>query len=203
MYLFFGVETTGQPHSREIPMEDVHNWPRLVQLAFLLHDECGCTLAEGNYLIRPRDFEIPGFASRRHGFTNEQALQTGLCAREALGKFEERMQQAEFLVAHDLPWSQNIIGAEFLRLGMEDPFEDRALICTMEQATEFCELEGPDGFRPPTLAELHQELFGCPFEEQPNAMANLPATARCFRELLRLELIEFEEEEEEEKKMKT
>jgi hypothetical protein len=196
MYLFFGVEATGQPHSRETPTEDVHNWPRLVQLAFQLHDEHGCTLTAGNYLIRPGDFEIPTFASRRHGFTTEQAFETGVCAGEALAKFEERMQQAEFLVAHDLSWPQNIIGAEFLRLGMDDPFEDRALICTMEEATEFCELEGPEGYRPPTLPELYRKLFNCPFREQPDAAANLHAVARCFQELLRLELIEFEEEEE-------
>jgi len=35
MYLFFDTETTGLPKNWKAPIEDLNNWPRLVQLAWL------------------------------------------------------------------------------------------------------------------------------------------------------------------------
>jgi hypothetical protein len=53
MYLFFDTETTGLPKSWKAPVTDVNNWPRLVQLAFLLKVwNCGCNhvvIAGGNH----------------------------------------------------------------------------------------------------------------------------------------------------------
>ncbi len=39
MYLFFDTETTGIPKNRKAPISDSTNWPRLVQLAWLITDE--------------------------------------------------------------------------------------------------------------------------------------------------------------------
>ncbi len=47
MYLFFDTETTALPGSWKAPATDLYNWPRLVQLAFLLYDSNGnkiCTM---------------------------------------------------------------------------------------------------------------------------------------------------------------
>ncbi len=41
MFLFFDTETTGLPRNWQAPLEDLDNWPRLVQLAWLLMDENG------------------------------------------------------------------------------------------------------------------------------------------------------------------
>ena len=38
MYLFFDTETTGLPKNWKAPVTDLNNWPRLVQLAYLLYD---------------------------------------------------------------------------------------------------------------------------------------------------------------------
>lgn len=37
MYLFFDTETTGLPGSWSAQATDLENWPRLVQLAWILH----------------------------------------------------------------------------------------------------------------------------------------------------------------------
>ncbi|KAF0237889.1 MAG: DNA polymerase III subunit [Prolixibacteraceae bacterium] len=41
MYLFFDTETTGLPKNWKAPVTDLNNWPRLVQLAYLLYDSDG------------------------------------------------------------------------------------------------------------------------------------------------------------------
>ena len=38
MYLIFDTETTGLPKNYNAPITDTDNWPRLVQLAWQLHD---------------------------------------------------------------------------------------------------------------------------------------------------------------------
>jgi hypothetical protein len=41
MYLFFDTETSGLPRTHKAPVSDLDNWPRIVQIAWLLIDEQG------------------------------------------------------------------------------------------------------------------------------------------------------------------
>ncbi|MFR6285749.1 MAG: hypothetical protein ACLUN1_18295 [Odoribacter splanchnicus] len=41
MYLFFDTETTGLPKQWNAPVTDLENWPRLVQLAWIMYDDRG------------------------------------------------------------------------------------------------------------------------------------------------------------------
>ena len=58
-FLFFDTETTGIPQDYKAPCTNTDNWPRLVQLGWLLTDDKGVVLAEGNRIVRPDGFEIP------------------------------------------------------------------------------------------------------------------------------------------------
>ena len=40
MFLIFDTETTGLPKNFKAPISDSDNWPRMVQLAWQLHDNC-------------------------------------------------------------------------------------------------------------------------------------------------------------------
>ena len=59
MYLIFDTETTGLPHNKTAPVEDLDNWPRLVQIAWQLHDHSGKLLSTGNHIVKPEGFTIP------------------------------------------------------------------------------------------------------------------------------------------------
>ena len=48
MILIYDTETTGLPRDWNAPISDSDNWPRLVQLAWQLHDEAGKLLSRGN-----------------------------------------------------------------------------------------------------------------------------------------------------------
>lgn len=186
MYLFFDTETTGLPKSWKAPVSDTDNWPRLVQIAWLHFDKEGNQIGAGDFIVRPEGFTIPEDSASIHGISTERAMREGLPLSEVLSKFQNVIDQAEYLVAHNMSFDEKIIGAEFLRLGTINILEEKPKICTMECATNFCAIEGPYGYKWPKLSELHQKLFGRDFPEAHDAAVDIRATATCFWEMKRL-----------------
>lgn len=186
MYLFFDTETTGLPIDRKAPVSDLKNWPRLVQLAFLFYDSNGNKISGGDFIIKPEGFTIPTDASRIHGITTERAIREGQPIKAVLQHFQSFIGKASYLVAHNMSFDEKIVGAEFLRNGMQNSIQTKNKICTMESTTNFCAIEGPYGYKWPTLSELHYKLFGTNFEEAHNAAKDVAVTAKCFWELRRI-----------------
>ncbi len=189
MYLFFDTETTGLPRNWKAPITDLDNWPRLVQLAYLIYDQNGNQVVEKNFIIKPQGFIIPKEASQIHKISTERANEEGIELQEVLNNFQNVISQSEFLVAHNMSFDEKIIRAEFLRNTMADNITTKKKICTMESATNFCAIKGPYGYKWPKLSELHYKLFQTGFEEAHNATFDILATAKCFWELRRLQKI--------------
>lgn len=59
MYLFFDTETNGLPKDWNGLIEDVDNWPRMIQLAWQHYDQFGNKLAEHSYIIKPDNWSVP------------------------------------------------------------------------------------------------------------------------------------------------
>ncbi len=186
MYLFFDTETTGLPRIWGAPVTDLENWPRLVQLAYLLYDENGNKISAVNHIVKPENFVIPSEASRYHGITTERANLAGISVLTVLNEFQTFIDRAECLVAHNMNFDEKIIGAEFLRNHLPDSLAAKRKICTMQMTTNFCAIEGPFGYRWPRLCELFYKLFGTGFIEGQSAVSDIEATAKCFWELKRL-----------------
>ncbi len=191
MFLIFDTETTGLPIRDNAPISEVENWPRVIQIAWQLHDQKGELTEHHNLLIRPDGFEIPYSASKVHGISTDMALENGTPVAEALQKFNESLGKCQFLVGHNIQFDINALGAEFIRSGIDTPFLDRKTICTMDLTRDHLKLTGGRGgrFKPPKLMELYQYLFQESFQEAHNASADVEATARCFLELLRKKII--------------
>lgn len=189
MYLFFDTETTGTPRNYKAPVSDLNNWPRLVQIAWILFDEKGNELTKAAYLIKPSGFKIPADASNIHGITTEQAQQHGVELLKVLQLFNEQVNLSHCLVAHNINFDKNIIGAEFLRNKMTNPVPAKKLLCTMESSVDYCALKGPYGYKWPKLAELHHKLFKNGFDGAHSAMGDIEATSKCFWEMRKRGLI--------------
>jgi DNA polymerase III epsilon subunit-like protein len=183
MYLFFDTETTGLPRNWKAPVNDLSNWPRLVQLAYLLYDNSGNLISGSDHIIKPEDFKIPVSASSIHGITHEKACVEGKPLAAVMNEFLRLLDKAEILVAHNMSFDENILGAEFLRLNMPNVIPGKNRICTMLKSTHFCKLNGPYGYKWPKLSELHYTLFNSAFAEAHNASVDIKATAKCFWEL--------------------
>jgi len=190
--LFFDTETTGLPKDFNAPITDTDNWPRLVQLAWILTDETGKELQRRNDIAKPEDFEIPAEVTAVHGITTHRAQVNGISLGWMLDHFEASAQISGALVAHNITFDLNIIGAELVRKGMFRPHEKTKTICTMNSGVELCKLTGRYGkYKRPRLAELHEFLFGENFDNAHNAMADTEAMKRCFFEMVKRGVIKI------------
>ncbi len=195
MYLIFDTETTGLPRNFNAPITDLDNWPRVVQLAWQLHDEAGELVSQQDFIIQPDGFNIPFESERVHGISTELARAVGEPLTTVLERFRKDLAKANFMVGHNLKFDINVLGCEFVRLGQDTPLTKPVLDTCTERSALLCQIPGGRGgkFKLPTLTELHEYLFGEAFNEAHNATADVESTTRCFLELLRKEHYTLEE----------
>jgi DNA polymerase III subunit epsilon len=189
MYLFFDTETTGIPKNYKAPASDLKNWPRLVQIAWLVADESGSEISSAEHIVKPEGFTIPLAASKIHGITTEAALQNGLAIKTVLDVMVDDIGKASALIAHNIAYDEKIVGAELLRAGLPNHVEGKPRKCTMQSATNYCRISGPYGYKWPTLQELHTKLFGESFTGAHRALTDVRACAKCYFELKRLKVM--------------
>jgi len=192
MYLFFDTETTGLPKRWDVPAKDLENWPRLVQIAWIFLDKNGNEISSESKIIKPEGFIIPEESSKVHGITTQIALKKGDDLKKILLEYLEMTNKSKYLIAHNMSFDEKIIEAEFIRKKISNSLFQPEKICTKEIATEFCQIPGAYGFKWPTLSELHIKLFGNDFEDAHDALVDVKACARCFFELKKKRIIEFE-----------
>ena len=192
MYLIFDTETTGLPKRWKAPLTDSDNWPRCIQIAWQIHDAKGALISNEDYLILPEGYTIPYDSEKIHGISTALAESQGVPLSQVLDKFHSALNQVEYVVGHNVSFDRSIMGAEYLRSGRLDIFEQKAVIdtCT-EETAQLCKIAGGRGgkFKLPTLFELYHFLFQEGFEDAHNATADVEATTRALLELLRKELI--------------
>ncbi len=189
MYLFFDTETTGLPRNWKAPVTDLNNWPRLVQIAWLLYDNDGNLHGNKDFIIKPNGFKIPKNVTALHGITHERAVSEGSELSFVLNEFAELVEQADFLAAHNMSFDEKIVGAEFLRMKMKNFLADKKRLCTMKSSAELCAIPGPYGYKWPKLPELYKKLFDEKIEDYHNAAMDIKATARCFWDMRKRGLI--------------
>lgn len=187
--LFFDTETTGLPENWNAPVTNVKNWPRIVQISWILYDKNGNYIEKKNYIIRPKDFTIPYESSLLHKITNERALLEGTDIELILQRFEKDLEKSELIIAHNINYDEKVLGAEFIRKFNKNPLNGINKFCTMERTKNICKIEGNYGYKWPKLQELHQHLFSEDFLESHNSDADVTATAKCYWEMKKRKLI--------------
>lgn len=188
MFLIFDTETTGLPRDFNAALTDLDNWPRMVQIAWQLHDKTGKLLNNDSIIIKPENYTIPFNAIQIHGITNERALTEGKQLKLVLEQFILMIDQCTYLCGHNIGFDINIIGAELLRCDLPNVFNEKLIIDTKNDATtNFCALPGGRGgkYKWPTLTELYSKLFNSPFDEAHNAAFDVQATSRVFFEIIK------------------
>lgn len=196
MYIIFDTETTGLPRDWNAPITDTDNWPRIVQIAWQLHDEMGNLIEAKDFLVKPDGFDIPYDSERIHGISTALANKFGEDLKTVLEQFNTALSKAKFVVGQNVGFDINVTGCEFHRISLASPMAEMPVLDTCTETTaDLCKLPGGRGgrFKLPTLTELHEFLFQQPFAEAHNATADVEATTRCFFELIRTEV--FTEEQ--------
>lgn len=191
--LFFDTEATGLPDDYDEPTTNTANWPRLVQLSWIVTNENGEKLKEHDFIIYPDGFTISKSAIDLHGITLEKAYEKGRPLKEVLSLFMNDFHSAKYVVGHNVAFDKKIIGAELIRMGEKDIMEEKQSFCTMLLSTNYCRIPGYYGYKYPKLQELYKKLFSVNFDGDHNSLADVKATAKCFWEMNRIGLISMEE----------
>lgn len=191
MILFFDTETNGLPKNYKGKIEDLNNWPRIIQLAWAQFDDDGNLIQQACDLIRPDGWTIPNEKFWiDNGFYTAHSEVFGIAIGTALEKFIARFNESETIVAHNMEFDYPIVFAELIRAGMTVSNEP-AKVCTMKSTTDLCCIPGPYGFKWPKLVELHQHLFNAEFDGAHDALNDVLACAKCFFELKKRKFIQL------------
>lgn len=183
MYLIFDTETTGLPKNKQAPLTDFDNWPRVVQIAWQLHDHSGKLLSNENIIVKPDGFTIPFNAEKVHGISTQRALDEGSPLAEVLDRFTEDLNKADLIIGHNiLDFDIKVVGSEYLRCDKENTIATKEALDTQLASTEYCAIPGGRGgqFKWPTLLELHKKLFGEGFGDAHDAAYDVSANAKCY-----------------------
>jgi DNA polymerase-3 subunit alpha/DNA polymerase-3 subunit epsilon len=177
-FLFFDTETTGLPLNYKAPYTDISNWPRIVQLSWLIANEDGTILKESDYIIKV-DFPIPKEASQVHGITNLVAAKKGIIITEVLNTLLNDLNGMNHLICHNVNFDLTILQSELYRHNLHHQI-NIPTFCTMKNSTEYCKLPGNYGYKWPKLEELYSVCFNKKLENAHNAMADVRATYEVF-----------------------
>ncbi|MBK9635062.1 MAG: WG repeat-containing protein [Bacteroidetes bacterium] len=179
-FLFIDIETNGLPLSYNKHYTDINNWPRIVQIAWIICDDKKEVITERCFIIKPIDFDIPDNVVKVHGITKQIALAKGLPIAFVLNLLEEESKDCTHFVAHNIAFDAPIIKAEFLRANVEFSLNDKTEICTMQSSIEYC---GFTNNKYPKLEELYFKLFNKKPENLHDALQDIKYTKDCFFEL--------------------
>lgn len=193
MIVVFDTETNGLPKNFNSPFTDLNNWPRLVQIAWLVFDNQGNEIGAKDFIIKPVGYTIPREMTLIHNISQDFALKNGIDLKNVLEEFRVFIEKADLIVGHNLDFDEKVVSAEFLRIGGRNPFINRNKLCTKETSTNFCGIQNAYGFKWPTLKELYLKLFNKTYLEGHNAKNDVAITAQCFWELTRRKVKELVE----------
>lgn len=195
MYLFFDTETTGKHKSFGVPVSNVDNFARLVQLGYIIKNGQS-TILEQEFIIQPVGFEIPIEASNVHHITTDLALANGQDIKSVLDDFAFWVENCEAIIGHNIEFDLGTVGAEYWRLYQKDLFAGKKTICTMKSSTDYCKIPNPfrtrrnaGAYKYPKLAELFKALFGVDMGAAHTALQDIQNTATCYFKLVELGVI--------------
>lgn len=204
--LFFDTETTGLPLDFDEPCTNVKNWPRLVQLSWILEDTETNEVTEHDFIIKPDGFIIPCAATKIHHITNGWAERKGKPLKLVLLQFVLDLLEADLLVAHNIEFDLNIVTAELYRLKKDNrgvvgdfikqiikELSAKPIYCTMKHGANYTKIEVPyqDDYKWPKLAELYRHFFGNDFKGAHNSLYDIRATRDCFWKMETLDKLKF------------
>jgi len=178
LILIFDTETTGliPKGSPAFPQD----YPFIGQLSFIfMNTETG--KHQDHDFILKGSFDIPEQATAIHGITKSRSDACGFDFKDVFSIFKIYLDQAEFLVAHNLDFDLKMMRAECARNNVELP-PLPVSYCTMKKNTARCAIYRENWSTPkyPTLLELYFHFFGESPDDLHNSMIDCYACLRCY-----------------------
>ena len=186
MYLIFDSSGVSAPKSWKTDYNDVFNWPRMVHLSWIGLDKELNPIKDYNCIIKPEGYIMNEEILKHCKIDEEDVKAKSEDLKAVLKRFGEDLDEAEFVFTHNATFNANVVGAEYIRKSMKNPLPFKEVFCLMREATWFCKLKGPKGYKWPSLSELHAICFNQKYSPANNARADVIAATRCFKKLMLL-----------------
>jgi DNA polymerase-3 subunit epsilon len=187
--LFIDTEATGLPKNWNAPFSLAGNWPHAVQVSWFVYTPNGHQIKFENHYIYEADIQITPSAFKIHGITPEFLHQQGKSRKKVLTLLANDLEQFQpLVVGHFMKFDALVLGADYFRMGWENPLDLLPNFCTMEASTTYVRNPRVKYLR---LGDLYSILFATSLEQQHNALVDARATADCFFELVKRRDIEL------------
>lgn len=193
--LFFDTETTGIPDRSAKWDVDFNEYPRIVQIAWMIGEH-----AE-SHIIRPDGWEIPDDTVEIHGITTEYAMEHGEPFVSVIARFLDFATNAGLICGHNIHFDTGIVKANILReLGrefynandVEQALYKGKRIDTMRSTMKWVDARTSWGkLKFPNLGELYARCFPGETFHAHDALDDTKAVARCLPVILELGLVEL------------
>lgn len=197
LILAFDTETTGMVRWKDVDSHSAQ--PNIIQLGAILSDQ-DQVFAEFRCLVNPSDVHpdwvMEDGAVKVHGITREAIEAAGIPTLTAMRTLTHLMDRADTVVCHNVDFDRKLAAIALTRGGdgsrpALQKLATRSYYCTMKKSTDLCKIPSEckrNEYKWPRLLELHQFLFGETFDGAHDAMEDVRATVRCYREMRRLGL---------------
>lgn len=192
--LIIDTETTGLINDNSIRVtkqnviEFSDNFPKIVQLCFMLVDKNGNYEGETFYIKQNEN--IPKQAIRIHGITDEKCKTEGVELKKALSELTIASSKVDNIVGHNISFDYKVLHSEFLKADVPFPLKKKNKVDTMKLTGKH--LGHKYGFKI-SLYESAEKLFGNikewktikPNLKKHNAESDVIVTALIFNFLYR------------------
>lgn len=193
--IIFDTETTGLLKTKS---SDIHEQPQIIEYYGMrvVHRVDGIIekVAEFETYFKPAKPFDEAIITKITGISNAMV-------KDAPSFFDKHNELLEFykgahrMVAHNCAFDDAMVKNEFLRLATDELItvdEFNAAIEQIQEMKRLCTVQKTMFFqqRRLTLTNLHQELFGVPFEGAHRARHDVEALFRCYEELCKRGVIE-------------
>lgn len=193
--IIFDTETTGLLKTKS---SDIHDQPQIIEYYGMrvVHRADGIIekVAEFETYFKPAKPFDEAIITKITGISNAMV-------KDAPSFFDKHKELLEFykgahrMVAHNCAFDDAMVKNEFLRLATDELItvdEFNAAIEQIQEMKRLCTVQKTMFFqqRRLTLTNLHQELFGVPFEGAHRARHDVEALFRCYEELCKRGVIE-------------
>lgn len=193
--IIFDTETTGLLKTKS---SDIHEQPQIIEYYGMrvVHRADGIIekVAEFETYFKPAKTFDEAIITKITGISNAMV-------KDAPAFFDKHKELLEFykgahrMVAHNCAFDDAMVKNEFLRLATDELItvdEFNAAIDQIQEMKRLCTVQKTMFFqqRRLTLTNLHQELFGVPFEGAHRARHDVEALFRCYEELCKRGVIE-------------
>lgn len=185
-YLVFDATPISKAKSFSAPFSDTFAWPRLLHLSWIILDEAYKLIEDHDCIVRPEGFSVDDTISEYAQLALEDIEQKGQPLEEVLKAFNDSLKDVEYAFTHNMNSSERIVGAEYVRKGIDSYLFKTDRYCLMQEGTYFCKLPSKTGgYKWPTLRELHIRCFNSTYSPVNNARADVIAATRSFIYLMK------------------